>query len=116
LYAETDRQINNIWKGRIKVMNNRVKVIGIDHGWSMMKTATQVFVTGVKEITTTPALYGDTLEYAGRFYKIGTNRQEVKDTKVEDESFYLLTLAAVARELARRGLREARACRQSGIV
>jgi plasmid segregation protein ParM len=89
-------------------MNNRIEVIGIDHGWSMMKTASQVFVTGVKEITTTPALYGDTLEYAGKFYKVGTNRQEVKDTKVEDDSFYLLTLAAVAKELARRGLREAK--------
>lgn len=89
-------------------MNNRIEVIGIDHGWSMMKTASQVFVTGVKEITTTPALYGDTLEYAGKFYKVGTNRQEVKDTKVEDDSFYFLTLAAVAKELARRGLREAK--------
>ena len=34
-------------------------------------------------------------------------RQEVKDTKVEDDSFYLLTLAAVAKELKRRGLAEA---------
>ena len=33
-------------------MNNKLEVIGIDHGWSMMKTVTQVFVTGVKEITT----------------------------------------------------------------
>ena len=61
----------------------------------MMKTITQVFVTGVKEITTTPALFGDVLEYEGKFYKVGTVRQEVKDTKVEDDSFYLLTLAAV---------------------
>ena len=44
-------------------MNNKLEVIGIDHGWSMMKTVTQVFVTGVKEITTTPALFGDVLEY-----------------------------------------------------
>lgn len=28
-------------------MNNKLEVIGIDHGWSMMKTVTQVFVTGV---------------------------------------------------------------------
>jgi plasmid segregation protein ParM len=48
----------------------------------MMKTVTQVFVTGVKEITTTPALFGDVLEYEGKFYKVGTVRQEVKDTKV----------------------------------
>ena len=34
-------------------MNNKLEVIGIDHGWSMMKTISQVFVTGVKEITTT---------------------------------------------------------------
>ena len=58
----------------------------------MMKTISQVFVTGVKEITTTPALFGDVLEYEGKFYKVGTVRQEVKDTKVEDDSFYLLTL------------------------
>ncbi len=45
-------------------MNNKLEVIGIDHGWSMMKTISQVFVTGVKEITTTPALFGDVLEYA----------------------------------------------------
>ena len=75
-------------------MNSKLEVIGIDHGWSMMKTVTQVFVTGVKEITTAPALFGDVLEYNGKYYKIGTVRQEVKDTKVEDDSFYLLTLAA----------------------
>ena len=69
-----------------------------------MKTVTQVFVTGVKEITTAPALFGDVLEYNGKYYKIGTVRQEVKDTKVEDDSFYLLTLAAVAKELKKRGL------------
>ena len=88
-------------KGCAKDMNNKLEVIGIDHGWSMMKTISQVFVTGVKEITTTPALFGDVLEYEGKYYKVGTVRQEVKDTKVEDDSFYLLTLAAVAKELKR---------------
>ena len=37
-------------KGCAKHMNNKLEVIGIDHGWSMMKTISQVFVTGVKEI------------------------------------------------------------------
>lgn len=72
-------KISKIWRNR--KMNNKLEVIGIDHGWSMMKTVTQVFVTGVKEITTTPALFGDVLEYDGKYYKIGTVRQEVKDTK-----------------------------------
>ncbi len=30
-------------------MNNKLEVIGIDHGWSMMKTISQVFATGVRE-------------------------------------------------------------------
>ncbi len=81
-------------------MNNKLEVIGIDHGWSMMKTISQVFVTGVKEITTTPALFGDVLEYEGKFYKVGTVRQEVKDTKVEDEQFMMLGDAELSRRFS----------------
>ena len=89
-------------------MDSRIEVIGIDHGWSMMKSVSEVFVTGIKEITSIPALYRDTLEYKGKYYRVGTNRQEVKDTKTEDDSFKLLTYAAVAKELKRRGLTESR--------
>ena len=32
-------------------MDRHIEVIGVDHGWSMMKTIFRVFVTGVKEIT-----------------------------------------------------------------
>nr|WP_330424745.1 hypothetical protein [Agathobacter rectalis] len=81
-------------------MNNKLEVIGIDHGWSMMKTISQVFVTGVKEITTPPALFGDVLEYEGKFYKVGTVRQEVKDTKVEDEQFMMLGDAELSRRFS----------------
>ena len=88
-------------------MNNKLEVIGIDHGWSMMKTVTQVFVTGVKEITTTPALFGDVLEYDGKYYKIGTVRQEVKDTKVELLSFDTGS--------SRKGIEEKRIVRCKGI-
>ena len=35
-------------------MDKHIEVIGIDHGWSGMKTVSQVFTTGVKEITTEP--------------------------------------------------------------
>ena len=37
-------------KGCAEHMNNKLEVIGIDHGWSMMKTISQVFVTGVISI------------------------------------------------------------------
>ncbi len=88
-------------------MDNNIEVIGIDHGWSQMKTVTQIFTTGVKEITTEPAFYENVLEYGGKYYKVGGNRLEVKSTKVEDDNFYRLTLAALAKELERRGKRTA---------
>ncbi len=88
-------------------MEKHIEVIGIDHGWSNMKTVTQIFTTGVKEITTEPAFYDDVVELDGKYYKVGGKRLEVRDTKVENDNFYLLTLAAVAKELKQRGMREA---------
>lgn len=96
-------------------MDTRIEVIGIDHGWSIMKSVSEVFVTGIKEITTIPALYKDTLEYKGKYYRVGTNRQEVKDTKTEDDSFKLLTYAAVAKELKRRELKESKVFMAVGL-
>ena len=88
-------------------MAEHIEVIGIDHGWSNMKTPTQIFTTGVKEITTEPAFYDDVVELDGKYYKVGGKRLEVRDTKVENDNFYLLTLAAIAKELNRRGMKDA---------
>ncbi len=88
-------------------MENRVEVIGIDHGWSGMKTVHEVFTSGCKEISTEPAFTENLLEFGGKYYKIGSRRLEVKDTKVTDENYYMLTLAAVAKELKIRGRKTA---------
>lgn len=88
-------------------MAKDIVVIGIDHGWSHMKTSSKIFTSGV-ESNPSPTFYKDVLEYEGRYYSVGGSRLEVKDTKVENEDFYLLTLAAVAKELESRGdIREA---------
>ncbi|SCP99694.1 ParM/StbA family protein, partial [Anaerobium acetethylicum] len=86
---------------------NNIEIIGIDHGWAMMKTFSQVFTAGLGEIKTEPAIYENLLEYEGRFFRVGGERLTVKPTKVTDENYYLLTLAAVAMELERRGKRSA---------
>lgn len=88
-------------------MDRHIEVIGVDHGWSGMKTVSQVFTTGVKEITTEPAFYNNVVEFNGSYYKVGGKRLEVRDLKVENDNFYILTLAAVAKELNRRGMRNA---------
>ncbi len=84
-----------------------IEVIGVDHGWSGMKTVSQVFMSGVKEITTEPAFFNNVVEYHGSYYRVGGKRLEVRDLKVGNDNFYILTLAAVAKELNRRGMRNA---------
>ena len=78
-------------------MDRNTIAIGIDHGWSNMKTVHEIFTSGVKEITTEPALFSNVLEYKGKYFKIGGSRLEVKKNKVSDDNYYLLTLAAVAK-------------------
>ena len=101
-------------KVRTKMLNS-VEVIGIDHGWSMIKTASCVFATGVKEIPNEPPMRNDILEYEGRFYSIGERRLEVRAEKTENENFYLLTLAAIAKELKKRGKNEASVYLAAGL-
>ena len=87
-------------------MNKNIEIIAIDHGWSHIKTRSTVFVSGVEE-NISPTFFDNILEYNGKYYNIGGKRIEVKNTKVDNEDFYLLTLAAVAKELANRNLTEA---------
>ena len=83
------------------MINPNTKVVPIDHGWANMKTEQDVFTSGVSEITTEPALFNDVLEYNNKYYKIGGKRLEVKEDKVHDDNYYLLTLVATAMTLER---------------
>ncbi|MDY4028790.1 MAG: ParM/StbA family protein [Butyrivibrio crossotus] len=87
-------------------MNRNVEIIAIDHGWSHIKTRSTVFVSGVEE-NVSPTFFDNVLEYNGKFYNIGGKRIEVKNTKVDNNDFYLLTLAAIAKELKNRNLTDA---------
>lgn len=83
-------------------MDEITLTIGLDQGWQNNKTENDCFVTAVQEIAN-PTFKETVLEYEGKYYVIGGKRLEVKDTKVEDEDFYLLMLAGVAREMKIRG-------------
>lgn len=88
-------------------MGNNIEVIGIDHGWSQMKTYNECFNTSIKELPNAPVFNDNVLEFENRFYAVGDGRLEVLDSKVENDNFYLLTLVAVAKELRNRGKSEA---------
>ena len=88
-------------------MNKEIEVIGIDHGWSQIKTSHTCFNTSIKELPNEPALMDNILDYNGKYYAVSEERLEVLDSKVENENFYLLTLVAIAKELRIRNKSEA---------
>ena len=88
-------------------MDEKVIPLGIDHGWSHIKTRNSCFVSGVAELSTEPMVYENILEYNGKYYRIGGDRLKVQENKVCNENYYLLTLAAIAKELKYRGLNNA---------
>lgn len=77
--------------------------IGVDHGYAAMKTAHVSFPTGLVEYEHEPYTQKNVLEYGGRYFVVGSGRQPLQKDKTRTEDYYLLTLAAIARELAYRG-------------
>lgn len=81
-----------------------MEIIGIDHGNAAMKTRSFCFPSGVVEYEYEPYTKKDVLEYNGRYYVCGTGRQPYLKDKTSTGRYYLLTLAAIARELSDRGI------------
>ena len=73
--------------------------VSIDHGWSSIKTPNYIFENGVQELVTEPATKDNLLEFRGKKYVIGQRRLGKQDSKTENSNYYLLTLAAIAKEL-----------------
>lgn len=82
----------------LKTMN-----IGIDHGYYAIKTRNFSFPAGIAVYSHEPYTLQNTLEYGGKFYVCGTGRQPILRNKTENDNYYLLTLAAIAREIKQRG-------------
>ena len=97
-------------------MKNKPVVIGIDHGYGNMKTAHCCFRTGIMPIDgNEPVFSSDILTYDGKSYVIGQGHKEFTADKMLDEDYYLLTLAAIARELHIRNLTTARVVLAVGL-
>ena len=82
-------------------MNDNV-IIGVDHGYAAMKSVHFSFPTGLVEYEHEPYTRKDVLELDGRYYVVGTGRQPLQKDKTATEDYYLLTLAAIAKELEHR--------------
>ena len=83
---------------------NGIKIIGVDHGYGNIKTANCCFLSGVAAFDEKPPVGYDLLHYDGRYYLIGALHKSYSGVKVIDGDYYILTLAAIARELWREKL------------
>jgi len=86
---------------------NKIKVIGIDHGYGNIKTTNTVTPTGVIISEAEPTFDNNTLFYGGKYYRFGEGHKSFISDKTEDEDFYAATLMGVARELSRENITQA---------
>ncbi len=80
----------------------------LGHGYYAVKTRHFSFPAGITAYRYEPYTLQNTLEYQGKYSVCGTGRQPILRNKMENDNYYLLTLAAIAKEIQQRG--EKREC------
>ena len=75
-------------------------LIAIDHGNHACKTVHHNFVSGLAQHSVRPPMADEVLEYNGEFWTLSGQRLPYRRDKTRDESFFILTLFAIAKELA----------------
>ena len=83
----------------VMIHNKETAVIGIDHGYGNIKTANTCFKAGVTAYDKEPTFKNNLLIYENHFYQIGEERKEFLAEKMQDQDYYILTLAGIAREM-----------------
>ena len=80
-------------------------IIGIDHGYYAIKTVHCSFPAGLTSYGEhEPYTRQGLLEFGGCFFVCGSGRQPIQRDKTINDNYYLLTLAAIAKEIRQRGL------------
>ena len=78
-------------------------IIGIDHGYYAIKTAHCSFPAGLTSYGEhEPYTRQGLLEFGGCFFVCGSGRQPIQRDKTINDNYYLLTLAAIAKEIRQR--------------
>ena len=75
-------------------------LIAIDHGNHACKSVHFNFVSGLAQHSVRPPMADEVLEYNGEFWTLSGQRLPYRRDKTRDESFFILTLFAIAKERA----------------
>ena len=78
-------------------------LIAIDHGNSAIKTVHHNFVAGLSRHSVRPPMADEVLEYDGSYWTLSGQRQAYQRDKTRDESYFILTLFAIAKEMVHAG-------------
>jgi len=87
------------------------EIIGIDHGNRNIKSYRHIFSASIASLPSRPDNLENVLEFQDQFYLIG-GQSPILETvdKTENMDYYLMTLAALAKELKSREKRQAAVC------
>lgn len=99
----------------MNITNNQPIIIGIDHGYGNIKTAHYCFKTGVTAYDKEPTFKSNMLIYKDKYYIIGEEHKEYVQDKNADDDYYILTLAAIAKELKHRNIATAKVLIAAGL-
>lgn len=79
-------------------------IIAIDHGFSSIKLSSGiVFSNGISKTEGKPPELRDCIYYDGSYYVVGGTRMTVIEDKTSNDNYFILTLAAIAKEIKRIG-------------
>ncbi len=91
-------------------------IIGFDDGYQLGKTANFVFDNGVHMLgSAETTLKENSLFYDGEYFKVGEGRSAITEDKISDDMARLRTMAGIAMELRREGLRKAEIILVAGL-
>ena len=99
----------------MNLTNTKPVIIALDHGYGNIKTAHAIFKTGVTVCEKEPTFSRNLLIYEGKYYLIGDEHKEFTAVKMDDQDYYILTLAAIGIELTLLGLDSARVHLAAGL-
>ena len=74
-------------------------IIAVDHGNKSIKTAHDIFTSGLVVSEGTPGFRTDYLVWKDKYYTLTERRIAYRRDKTVDDRFFVLTLFAIAKEL-----------------
>lgn len=83
-------------------------IIAIDHGYGYTKTVNYAFPSGVSKFKFEAPVYTQVLKWNDSYYQVGCQSDYITDNKFGDDDFFVLTLAAIAMELRKKGMNQAK--------